>query len=139
MKDLEFRQQVLDKISNSFCAAKQVRHDNDTGLRYQGSYELNFINSLKNKFGVEWVKQNVFCGPSIQYIDYYGKTRWYLSDFIIENVVYEIKSDWTWNRRGHDKVLEQNNINKLTATRKAGYNVKLIREGKEIDYATITG
>ena len=84
-----------------------------------------------------WVKQKVFRGPSIQYIDYYGKTRWYLSDFIIENVVYEIKSDWTWNRRGKDKILEQNNINKLIATKKAGYDVKLIREGKEIDYAII--
>ena len=53
------------------------------------------------------------------------------------NVVYEIKSDWTWNRRGKDKILEQNNINKLIATKKAGYDVKLIREGKEIDYAII--
>jgi len=70
-------------------------------------------------------------------IDYYGKPRWYLSDFIIENVVYEIKSDWTWNRQGKDKILEQNNINKLIATKKAGYDVKLIREGKEIDYAII--
>lgn len=53
--------------------------------------------------------------------------------------MYEIKSEWTWNRRGNNKILEQNNINKLIATKKAGYDVKLIREGKEIDYATITG
>jgi hypothetical protein len=45
--------------------------------------------------------------------------------------------EWTWNRRGKDKILEQNNINKLIATKKAGYDVKLIREGKEIDYAII--
>jgi hypothetical protein len=126
-------------FDDSFEKAKQVLHEVNTGLRYQGSYELNFINSLKSKFGVEWVKQKVFRGPSIQYVDCYGKTRWYLSDFIIENVVYEIKSEWTWNRRGNDKILEQNNINKLIATKKAGYDVKLIREGKEIDYATITG
>ena len=38
-----------------------------------------------------------------------------------------------------DKILEQNNINKLIATRKAGYEVKLIREGKELDYAIVAG
>ncbi len=63
-----------------------------------------------------------------------GKTRNYLSDFIIENTVYEIKSNWTWNRRGKDKILEQNNINKLLAAKEAGFEVKLIKEFKEIKF-----
>ena len=93
------------------------------------------MQQLKLKYGIEWVKNNVQRGPSIQYTDYYGKRRWYLSDFIIGNTVYEIKSNWTWNKRGQDSIIEQNNINKLKATIEAGYEVKLIREGKEIDYA----
>lgn len=136
----QYERWTLERIQNgtfnsAFEKAKQVKHDIETGIRYQGSYELKFINKLKTKFGIEWVKKNLSRGPSIQYIDYYGKQRWYLSDFIIDNTVYEIKSNWTWNRRGTDKILEQNNINKLTATKAAGYMVKLIREHKEIDYA----
>lgn len=126
---------VFDK---AFEKAKQIRHDADTGIRYQGSYELKFINELKSKFSIEWVKLNLKRGPSIQYIDYHGKQRWYMSDFIINNTIYEIKSNWTWNRRGQDKILEQNNINKLIASKNAGFEVKLVREGIEIDYAAIT-
>jgi hypothetical protein len=125
-------------FDNGFEKALRIKHDADTGIRYQGLYELDFLQQLKLKYGIEWVKNNVQRGPSIQYIDYYGKKRWYLSDFIIGNTVYEIKSNWTWNKRGKDLITEQNNINKLTATVEAGFKVKLIREGKEIDYAIET-
>lgn len=128
-------QRINDGVfDSSWKKAKQMQDDAVTGIRYQGSYELNFINLMKNKFGIDWVRQNLRRGPSIQYIDYYGKQRWYLSDFIVDNTVYEIKSDWTWNRRGRDKIMEQNNINKLRATLQAGYVVKLVREGNEIDF-----
>ena len=140
----QYERWTLHRIENglfdlAFEKSKKIKHDSDTGIKYQGSYELQFINDLKSKFGVEWVKQNLKRGPSIQYIDYYGKQRWYMSDFIIDNTVYEIKSNWTWNRRGKDKILEQNNINKLVAAANAGFIVKLIRERIEIDYATIAG
>lgn len=121
-------------FDEGFVKAHKMKIDTDTGLRYQGTYELAFINNLKDKHGIDWVKDNVKRGPSIQYLDYYSKTRWYLSDFIINNTVYEIKSNWTWNKRGKDLIAEQNNINKLTATKNAGYMVKLIKEGIEIDF-----
>jgi hypothetical protein len=70
----------------------------------------------------------------IQYTDCAGKQRWYLSDYIIGNTVYKIKSDRTWNCQGQNLVAEQNNINKLTATIQAGNTVKLIQEGKTIDF-----
>jgi len=110
--------------------------DEDTGINYQGSYELKFLTKLKNLNGVEWVKHNVTRGPSIRYKDVHGYNRWYLSDYIIGNTIYEIKSNWTWNRRGNDKLLEQNNINKLNSAKDAGYSVVLVREGIEINYAT---
>lgn len=140
----QYERWTLQRIKNgvfdiAFEKSRQIKHDFDTGIRYQGSYELQFINELKSKFGITWVKQNLKRGPSIQYIDYYGKQRWYMSDFIIDNTIYEIKSNWTWNRRGKDKILEQNNINKLVAAANAGFDVKLIRERTEIDYAIIAG
>lgn len=140
----QYERWTLQRIQNgvfdkAFEKAKQTRHDIDTDIRYQGSYELRFITNLKSKFGIKWVKENLKRGPSVQYIDYHGKQRWYMSDFIIDNTIYEIKSNWTWNRRGKDKILEQNNINKLKALKCAGFEVKLIREGIELDYAIIAG
>ena len=67
-------------------------------------------------------------------LDYYGATRWYLSDFLIGDTVYEIKSGWTWNKNGRDTVTEYNNLSKLNAALAAGYNVKLLINGKEIEF-----
>lgn len=136
----QYERWTLERIQNgefekNFEKAKQVCYDIETGIRYQGTYELRFIQQCKAIYGIQWTKENLHRGPSVQYIDYYGKPRWYLSDFQIGNTVYEIKSDWTWNRRGLDKILEQNNINKLNAAKQAGFEVKLIREGREIEYA----
>lgn len=118
----------------SFEKALRIKSEPETGIRYQGSYELKFILKLVNEYGVEWVRNNLSRGPSIKYVDFHGKSRWYLSDFIIGNTVYEIKSNWTWNKRGKDLILEQNNINKLEATACAGYEVHLIMEGVRTDY-----
>ena len=128
-----------DRIENGtfdrgFEKALLVLHDVDTGLRYQGTYELKFIQEYKDTYGIDWVKKNLKRGPSVQYIDYYGKTRWYMSDFIIGDTVYEIKSGWTYNKNGKDIIVEFNNLSKLNATITAGYNVKLIMNGKEIDF-----
>lgn len=121
-------------FDRGFEKAKQILHDVDTGIRYQGSYELKFIEEQKKVNGIEWVKLNVKRGPSVQYVDYYGATRWYLSDFLIGDTVYEIKSGWTWNKNGRDTVTEYNNLSKLNAALAAGYNVKLLINGKEIEF-----
>jgi hypothetical protein len=135
----QYERWTIRRINNGdfekgFEKSKQMSY-HSTGIRCQGSYELKFLDTLVSKYSKEWVKDNVMRGPSIQYIDTTEKQRWYLSDFLIGNVVYEIKSNWTWNRRGKDLILEQNNINKLKATLAVGYDVKLIREGVEIDFA----
>jgi len=135
----QYQRWTNDRIENGifdkgFIKGKQVLHDIDTGIRYQGTYELKFIVSLKETNGIAWVKENLQRGPSVQYVDYYRKTRWYLSDYIISNTVYEIKSGWTWNKNGSDSVLEYNNLSKLNAMLAAGHNVKLIRDGEEIEF-----
>lgn len=60
--------------------------------------------------------------------------RLYISDFLINDTIYEIKSEWTWNKYGKDLALEKNNLAKLDASIDQGYCVILVIEGKEIKY-----
>lgn len=99
----------------------------NSGISYQGSFEFNFLEDLENKKGIEWIKENVKRGPGFWYIDPTDNVkRLYISDFLIYNTIYEIKSDWTWNKHGKDIMLEQKNKAKLNAAKEAGYNVILV-------------
>jgi hypothetical protein len=112
----------------------------NTELSYQGSYEFEFLEEIEFDKGIEWVVTNVKRGPSIWYIDPTDNTeRLYISDFIIDATVYEIKSEWTWNKRGKDLVLEEKNKAKLTACVNQGYNVVLVLNQKRILYEAIMG
>lgn len=111
----------------------------DTELLYQGTYEYNFLKSQELLNGIEWVIDNIKRGPAIWYIDPTDNTeRLYISDFLIYNTIYEIKSAWTWNKNGKDIVLEEKNKAKLAAAKLAGYNIKLVLDKEEID-ASIMG
>ena len=104
----------------------------ETNLAVQSTYEENFIQELINEYGIAWVNTYVNRGPSVYYIDPLNKIkRLYISDFIIENVVYEIKSSWTWNETGRNMNLENKNKAKLSALLENGYQVKLILNGEE--------
>lgn len=104
----------------------------DTELLYQGTHEYDFLESWELKNGISWVIDNIKRGPSIWYTDPMDLyERLYISDFIINGTIYEIKSAWTWNKHGKDKLLEEKNRAKLTAAKQAGYNVILILD-KEI-------
>jgi hypothetical protein len=61
-----------------------------------------------------------------------------ISDFIINDTIYEIKSRWTWNKHGKDLILEEKNKAKLTTALREGYNVILILDKEEIN-ATALG
>ena len=99
----------------------------NSGLNYQGSFEYDFLEKLEHENGIEWVKQNVKRGPSIWYNDPVDNVkRLYISDFLIYNTIYEIKSFWTWNKHGKDMKLEERNKAKLIAAKTAGYNVVLV-------------
>jgi len=101
-------------------------------LNCQGSYEYAFLNKLESKFGLSWIEENVSRGPNIWYIDpATNKKRLYISDFQIGNTVYEIKSSWTWNKKGKDMNLEEKNKAKLQQCINEGYNVELILNGKK--------
>jgi hypothetical protein len=102
----------------------------DSKLNYQGSYEYNFLQELEDKHGIEWLQKAVSRGPNVWYT-YNGQKRLYISDFLIDNTVYEIKSLWTWNKHGKDEDLEMKNKAKLNQCLQEGYNVKLILDGVE--------
>lgn len=101
-------------------------------LVYQGTYEFEFLEELEEAHGIEWIQQNVSRGPSVWYIDPEDNTKkLYISDFIIYNTIYEIKSGWTWNRHGEDLKLEAKNKAKLNQCISDGYEVVLILNKKE--------
>lgn len=105
----------------------------DTAINYQGSFEYCFLEKLEAEHGLEWINLNVSRGPSLWYIDPTDKNRrLYISDFIISNTIYEIKSLWTWNKHGKDLILEEKNKAKLTSCIQQGYNVVLILNKEEI-------
>lgn len=106
----------------------------NTDILYQGSFEYNFLEKLENKKGINWLIENVKRGPSIWYKDPIDDTeRLYISDFLIGNTIYEIKSQWTWNRHGKDMNLESKNKIKLKTCVEHGYNVILVLNGEEIN------
>ena len=99
----------------------------DTNVSYQGSFEYDFLEKLENEHSLDWIEENVKRGPSIWYVDPADNIkRLYISDFLIYNTIYEIKSHWTWNRHGKDMILEEKNKAKLTAAKEAGYDVILV-------------
>lgn len=107
----------------------------NTDLNYQGTYEFEFLEELEQEHGIDWIQKNVSRGPSIWYIDPEDNTkRLYISDFIIYNTIYEIKSSWTWNKHGKDLILEAKNKAKLNQCVLDGYKVMLVLDKKEIIY-----
>jgi len=67
-------------------------------------------------------------GLSFKY-DYLDKVdRLYVSDFFISNLneVIEIKSKWTYNRKGSDMVLENQNLAKMATVINEGRNFKFL-------------
>lgn len=101
----------------------------DTNLAVQSSYEHKFISDLETRYGIEWVRNNVKRGPAIYYTDpESGKRRMYLPDFSVEEALYEIKGDYTWNLD-----LERNQA-KLDSAVDSGYNMFLVLEGEIIQW-----
>lgn len=112
----------------------------DTFLQYQGTYEYEFLEELELEHGLDWIVSNVKRGPSLWYFDPVDqKERLYISDFIIDNTIYEVKSSWTWNKHGKDLNLEKKNKAKLTECVKQNYNVILVLNQKRISYEEIMG
>ena len=109
-----------------------------TSVLYQGTFEFEFLEKLEIEYGLEWVNSNVKRGPAFRYIDPSdSKEKLYISDFIIDNTIYEIKSGWTWNKHGKDMALERKNKAKLTSCIQQGYNVVLVLNQQRLQYEEV--
>jgi len=99
-------------------------------LYYQGKYELYFLNEMERLGYLDYIEN----GLTFKY-DFLNKTRLYVSDFYIplKNEIIEIKSHWTYNKRGTDKTLENKNIAKKNKVLELGYNFKFLIDYSEID------
>jgi hypothetical protein len=105
----------------------------DTGILLQSNYEYNFLQELAEEHGIQYVKDNVKRGPCFYYKDpTTKKERLYISDFKIDNTIFEVKGNYTWNNHGKDKKLEKLNKAKLDSVKENNYNVILVLEGKRI-------
>lgn len=108
--------EIMKKImKNRKCRTIQY---NDK-LYYQGSYEKLFLDEM-SKLGFISLIEN---GLTFKY-RHLSKEHLYVSDFFIpkRNEIIEIKSKWTYNKRGMDTLLENKNLAKKECVINANYN-----------------
>lgn len=118
-KDIFYKQQ-------SCYGSNRYKH-----LYYRGSYELHFIKEYEKHFDINTLQN---CFP-IKYV-YKNENKIYFPDFIIsnKNKIIEIKSDWTYNNKGKNKELEEQNESKWAAAKKIeGHTITILKSKSEID------
>jgi len=109
------------------------RNYKDTEIVIQSKLEEKFLSELEYKHGLDWIKLNVKRGPCFRYTDpSTKKEKLYISDFICNNTIYEVKGFYTWDRHGEDNNLRLQNIAKLDKVLESNYNVILVLEGENI-------
>jgi hypothetical protein len=67
-------------------------------LYYQGTYEKDFLDKLTNWNLINSIER----GPRFNYL-YENKNRQYRSDYYYNNIVFEIKSEWTYGKYDKEK------------------------------------
>jgi hypothetical protein len=110
-------------LENSFLAKKFK----NTNLIYQGSYEKYFLELMEQCGQIDLIKN----GKKYEYF-FCNQIHYYFSDFIYANNTIEIKSSWTYNRNGKDKILELINESKWQSVRDLGDNMIILKSKDEI-------
>lgn len=88
-------------------------------LYYQGTYERDFLDHLKNLKYIDKVER----GERFDYF-FNNKKRQYRSDFKIGNIIFEIKSNWTYGK--NDDIKRLKNHTKFKSVLDNGYRLIII-------------
>lgn len=100
------------------CSIKYYNSD----LYYQGTYEKHFLDFMyDNNF------KNIKRGERFNYI-YDNKNKQYRSDFMYNNIIFEVKSSWTYGKNHIDK--RNKNHKKFESVINNGYKLFIILDKK---------
>jgi len=110
-----------DMLQKHFKAQYKIKRYKETELYYQGSYELHFLESMEDKELLDQVSN----GRSYNY-EFMGKEHVYHTDFVYDGKDIEIKSGWTYNKNGEDKLLQEINETKWQSVREANKEIVIL-------------
>ena len=98
---VKYNMQSKELAEKTFKTQLKIKPFGNTGIWYQGTYELDFLEKYYDKF------PDIQRGLSFKY-NYLGKDRVYLSDFYIpsKNLIIEIKSSY-YLKRDKNMILEK--------------------------------
>jgi len=102
---------------------------NKSGLYYQGSLEKNFLDQV-NQLG--FLDQIVRSKQLFYELD--GQRHLYHVDYQFNDVLFEIKSCWTYDSKGKDLYLRRKNNSKWKAAVFQGYELYIIWDKKWISF-----
>lgn len=124
-----FEHALQNKIifSNQQKSSFKIHIYNNTDLTYQGSYEKYFLELMEDS----GLLNDVSNGKSYNY-KLNNKLMAYHSDFLFNNQTIEIKSSWTYNRNGKDKLLELKNETRWQTVRDIGDDIVILMSKEEI-------
>ena len=106
---------------------KMLKYKNSE-IYYQGSYELHFL----EKMDAIGLLNEIENGKSYDYV-HEDQNHVYHTDFFFKNSNIEIKSGWTYNKNGKDKLLEDINNAKWKSVVDAGDKIIVLMSKREID------
>lgn len=114
--------EIYEKIKHSFYLTKQYKN---TNLYYQGTYEFYFLELIDSIN----LLNNISVPTPVKYT-LKKMSHTYNPDFQFKEKIIEIKSGWTYNKNGKDKLLEEKNNEKWNAVKAQGKEI-IILIGKE--------
>jgi hypothetical protein len=125
---VEYPLQNDEIFEKSLKNSKMIKKFKGTSLFYQGSYERHFLNLMEKANKINLIGN----GKKYEYL-FDNKSHYYFSDFKYLNYTIEIKSSWTYNRNGKDKILEQINETKWQSVRDSDDDIIILKSIKEIN------
>ena len=121
LKDYEMFQKHLK-------AQYKILEYKNSGINYQGSYELYFLEKMEEKNKLSEIQD----GKSYNYV-YDNNEHVYHTDFFYNGNNIEIKSGWTYNKNGKDKKLEEINKAKWKSVVDSGDKIIILLSKQQIE------